>query len=112
MSVKFRAVVTNISIIDTPIGERLVKLDLTEDREGPGTLIVQPKDQPELARELVPVLSQLLRSMPIFGGLNLFKMPRLSLYLTEEEWDRLVEKPTIGDSIEVEVSKSRVEIRK
>ena len=111
-SVKFKAVVTNISIMDTPLGDRLVKIDLTEDREGPGTLIMQPKNQPELAREIVPVLSQVLRSMPFFGTLNKYKLPRLSLYLTEEEWDKLVERPTIGDVIEVEVTKESVVIRK
>ena len=109
--VKFRAVVTNISIVDSPWGERMVKIDLTEDRETPST-VVMPTNQSELAREIAPVLTQIFRSMPLFGMGSRARLPRLSIYLTEEEWDRLIEKPTIGDLMEVEVAKGYVKLRK
>ena len=108
---KFRAVVTNISIVDTPWGERVVKVDLTEERETPSTVIV-PAEQSELARELAPVISQLLKAMPFFGGGGKARLPRLSLYLTEDEWERLAARPTIGDVMEVEVAKSSLKVCK
>jgi len=110
-SVKFRAVVTNISILDTAWGERVVKVDLTEERETPSTVIV-PAEQSELARELAPVISQLMRAMPFFGGSGKARLLRLSLYLTEDEWERLTARPTIGDVMEVEVAKSSLKVRK
>jgi len=110
-SVRFRAVVTNISIVDTPWGERVVKVDLTEERETPSTVIV-PAEQSELARELAPVISQLIRAMPFFGGGSKARLPRLSLYLTEDEWERLTARPTIGDVMEVEVAKSSLKVHK
>lgn len=110
-SVKFRATVTNISIVDTPWGERVVKVDLTEERETPSTVVV-PTEHSELAREIMPVVSQILRSVPFFGSGGKTRLPRLSLYLTEEEWDELFERPTIGDVMEIEVAKGSLKIRK
>ena len=110
-SVRFKATVTNISIVDTPWGERVVKVDLTEERETPSTIIL-PAEQSEIAREIAPVVSQILRSMPFFGASGKARLPRLSLYLTEEEWEKLVDRPTIGDTMEVEVAKGSLRIRK
>lgn len=110
-AVRFKAAVTNISIVDTPWGERVVKVDLTEERETPSTIIL-PADQSEIAREIAPVVSQILRSMPFFGTSGKARLPRLSLYLTEEEWENLADRPTIGDIMEVEVSKGNLKVRK
>jgi len=110
-SVRFRAIVTNISIVDTPWGERVVKVDLTEERETPGA-VVATTDQSEIARELAPIVSQILRAMPFFGVAGKARLPRLSLYLTEEEWERLIDRPTIGDLMEVEIAKGTLRIRK
>lgn len=110
-SVRFRAVVTNISIVDTPWGERVVKIDLTEEREAPGAFVASTEHS-EIAREVVPIVSQILRAMPFFGTAGRARLPRLSLYLTEEEWDRLIDRPTIGDLVEVEISRGTLRIRK
>lgn len=110
-SVRFKALVTNISIVDTPWGERVVRVDLTEERETPSTFVM-PSDQSEIAREIAPVVSQILRAMPFFGVAGKARLPRLSLYLTEEEWDRLIDRPTIGDLVEVEVTKGVIRVRK
>jgi len=110
-AVRFKAMVTNISIIDTPWGERVVKVDLTEERETPSAIVL-PAEQSEVAREIMPVVSQILRSMPFFGAAGKARLPRLSLYLTEEEWESLLEKPTIGDLMEVEVARGSLKVRK
>lgn len=109
--VRFKAVVTNISIVDTYWGEKVVKVDLTEERETPSTVIM-PAEQSELAREIAPMISQIFRAIPLFGASGRARLPRLSLYLTEEEWEKLTERPTIGDLMEVEIGKGHVGLRK
>lgn len=108
---KFRAVVTNISIVDMAWREKMVRVDLTEEREMPSPIVV-PSNQSDLARELAPVVTQMLRAIPLFGSEGKARLPRLSLYLSEEEWDRLMTKPTIGDVIEVEVTEKSVRIQR
>ena len=102
--VKFRAVVTNISLVDNPWGEKIVKIDVTEEREVPGPVIVQHGSANELSREIAPIISQVLKSMPIPGMSGRIRIPRATLYLTEDEWDRLVRKPSIGDLIEITIT--------
>jgi len=110
-SIRFKAVVTNISIVDTLWGEKVVRVDLTEEREAPSALVM-PAEQSELAREIVPIVTQILRAMPFPGTSGKARLPRLSLYLTEEEWERLADKPTIGDLVEVEVVGSTIRVRR
>lgn len=106
--VRFRAVLTNISVVDNPWGEKLVRLELTDERELPGPVVAQ-RGSNEVAREIVPIVAQIIRSMP--GFTSRVRVPRLTVYLTEDEWERLVRKPNIGDVIEVEFSGERVEVR-
>ncbi len=99
--IRFKALVTNISIVDSPIGERMVKVELTEEREAPGPIVMQRGEPSELSREIVPIISQILRTIPMFNVAGKIKVPRLTLYLTEDEWDKLLYKPTIGEYIEI-----------
>ena len=38
-------------------------------------------------------------------------MPRLTLWLTEDEWDKLEPKPEIGDEVEVLIEGNKVTLR-
>ncbi len=107
--VSFRAMITNITLIDSPGGEKLVKIDLSEDREIPGPVIMGQGS--ELAREVMPVVSQILRSMPGFAG-GRIRVPRLTIYLTEDEWDKILEKPNIGEFLEVVFEDKKISIKK
>ncbi|ABL77699.1 arcadin 1 [Thermofilum pendens] len=110
MSVSFRAKVTNISLMDAPFGEKLVKLELTEERELPGPVIVQ-KDESEIGREIAPIIAQVMRMMPGLAP-NTVRIPRVTLVLTEDEWERFPVKPSIGDFFVIEVSGENVKIRR
>lgn len=102
----FRARVTNISLIDSPTGEKLVRIELGEEREFPGPIVFH-REESELTRELVPVLSQLFRMLPGMSQ-GFYRLPRLTLILTEDEWEKLLEKPSIGDVFEVEVKAGKI----
>ena len=110
MSIRIRVVVTSVSIVDNPWGEKLIKIEMSEEREVPGPIVVQ-KGGGELAREIAPVITQVLRSLPGFSG-GKMKVPRLILYLYEDEWEKMLEKPNIGDTVEVYFAKDKVDIRK
>ena len=106
-----KAVVSNISIIDNPWGEKMIKLDLTEERETPGTVMIQKGGRNDIAREIMPIVSQVLKSMPMFGTQGKVRIPRLTLYLTEDEWDKILNKPTIGEIIEIELNDKKISVR-
>uniref|UniRef100_A0A7C1P6Y6 Arcadin 1 domain-containing protein n=1 Tax=Thermofilum pendens TaxID=2269 RepID=A0A7C1P6Y6_THEPE len=109
VSVTLKARVTNISLIDSPTGEKLVRIDMSEEREVPGPVIMH--ENSELGRELAPILSQMFRMLPGLGQ-GAVRLPRASLVLTEDEWERLPAKPSIGDFFEIEVQVGRVSVRR
>jgi hypothetical protein len=108
--ISFRAKVTNISLVDTPFGEKLIRLELTEEREVPGPVVVQ-RDDSEIAREIAPIISQVMRMMPGLSG-NVMRVPRVTVVLTEDEWESFAEKPSIGDFFTVEVSGKIIRLKK
>ncbi len=109
MKVSFKAMITNITLIDAPNGEKLVKIDLSEEREVPGPVIMGSGS--EIAREVMPVVSQILRSMPGFSG-GKVRVPRLTVYLTEDEWEKIINKPNIGEYMEVTFENKEVKMSK
>jgi len=110
-NVLIKAVVSNISIIDNPWGEKMIKLDLTEERETPGPVMIQRDGRDDIAKEIMPIVSQVLKSMPMFGVQGKVRVPRLTLYLTEDEWEKLLEKPTIGEIIEIKIQDKKISIK-
>ncbi|OYT31664.1 MAG: hypothetical protein DRJ32_01250 [Thermoprotei archaeon] len=111
IEVKFKAILTSKSIIKDPLGENMIKLELMEEKDIPGPVIIHQKKDDTLSREIAPVISQIMKSLPIFSG-GKFTVPRLTILLTEDEWDRLPEKPEIGDIIEVVIKSKMIEIKK
>jgi hypothetical protein len=108
--ISFRAKVTNISLVDTPFGEKLIRVELTEEREVPGPVVIQ-RDDSEIAREIAPIISQVMRMMPGLSG-NVMRVPRVTVVLTEDEWESFAEKPSIGDFFTVEVSGKIIRLKK
>ncbi|RLE66393.1 MAG: hypothetical protein DRJ38_01725 [Thermoprotei archaeon] len=109
-SVKIRAVLVGKSLIKNPWGEKVVKLEFVEERELPNPVVIQPAGS-ELAKEIMPIINQIMKSMPVLSH-GKASIPRLTLYLTEEEWDRLIEKPEIGEEILIEIKGKSISISK
>lgn len=109
--VTFKAIVVSKTIVNEPLEGEAVKLELVEERSMPPPLIISGPSQSELAREVVPIVQQVVRAMP-FGPQGKVKVPRLTLWLTRSEWERLEPKPELGDEVQVKVAAGRVEIGK
>jgi len=110
LDVKIKAILISKSMITSPLGEKLIRLEFAEEREVPGPIIVQEANNP-LARDIMPIVSQVLRSLPMFSGRKTM-MHRLIIFLTEDEWESLPSKPDIGDEILIIVRGGQIEIRK
>lgn len=106
----FKAKVSNISLLDAPFGERMVKLELTEEREIPEPFFIRSSNS-EISREIAPIISQIMRMLP-GAAPGIARFPRLTVVLTEDEWEKLVSKPSIGDVFEITISSGKIEVRK
>lgn len=107
----FKATVVSKTIVQEPLEGEAVKLELVEERPMPPPLVISGPGQSELAREVAPIVQQVVRAMP-FGPQGKVRAPRLTLWLTRSEWERLEPKPELGDEVQVKVSGGRVEIGK
>lgn len=109
-SIRFKAKVSNISLFDAPFGERMVKLELTEEREIPEPMFIRSSDS-EISREIAPIVSQIMRMFP-GASPGIVRVPRVTLVLTEDEWEKFLTKPSIGDFFEVTISNEKVELKR
>jgi len=109
-SVRFKAKVTLIQTIDAPFGEKMVKIELSEEREVPEPLFVRSPDS-EIGREIAPIITQIMRMFP-GAPPGAVRVPRVTILLSEDEWERFVTKPSIGDFFEVVITNEKIELRK
>jgi len=110
MEIRFKAIVTSKTMYNDPLGGRGVKIELAEERELPPPVVMSRGEASELLKDVMPIVSQIVQSLPFTrGGKVIF--PRVTIWLSEEEWDKLEPKPDIGDEVEVSISPSGVTIR-
>ncbi len=110
VKVSFKAILTSKSMTRDPTGSHIIRLEFVEERELPTPIIMTGQEASGIVREIAPVVQQVVRSMPFIGG-GKYVMPRLTLWLTEDEWDKLEPKPDIGDEVEIIVEGTSVTIR-
>ncbi|MCD6444110.1 arcadin 1 [Candidatus Bathyarchaeota archaeon] len=109
-SVSFKAVLTSKVLTQDPVEGECVKLDFAEYKPIPPPIITSSGGDSEIAREVAPIIQQVIKSMP-FTRRGLVKTPRLTLWLTRREWDMLEPKPDIGDEVTIVVESGRVSIK-
>jgi hypothetical protein len=112
LEVRFKAVVVSKSMFSDPLMGRGIRIELAEERELPPPVMVsQSREAAELARQVMPLVSQVLQALP-FTRQGKAAMPRVTLWLTEEEWEGLEDKPDVGDEVEVSLGRGdRLELR-
>lgn len=110
MEVKFKAVVAGKNVIRAPSGEKMFRIDLVEEQESPPPVFYSSQES-DLAKDVLPIMQQVLRMMPIPLSTSL-QIPRLTLWLTEDEWGMLEPKPELGDVLTVVVSSGEIKIFK
>jgi len=78
--------------------EWYVRLEFSQEKINPPQ--VSPRSDDAL-QSLVPTIQQIVRSfLPIPSSL----MPRMILLLREDEWEKIENKPDIGDEIIIKIS--------
>lgn len=90
----FRAILTSKTLVQILPGEKLVKLEFVEEREIPGPIITTSGSQSEMLREIMPIVNQVLKSVAPRPRVS---FPRINIFLTEEEWDRITSRPEVGE---------------
>jgi len=108
LEIRFKAIVSSKSIVRNPQGEKMIKIELVEERELPPPVFYSSKDS-ELAREVLPIVQQVMRVLPVQPPSSI-PIPRLTLWLTEDEWEALNPKPEVGEKIVVIVSGSTIKV--
>jgi hypothetical protein len=108
LEVKFKASVAGKNVVRAPNGEKMFRIDLVEEQESPPPVFYSSQDS-ELAKDVIPIMQQVLRMMPIPLSTS-FQLPRLTIWLTEDEWDRLEPKPELGDILTVIISGGEIRI--
>lgn len=108
--VSFKAVVVGKSLGRLPSGEEIVRVEFAEDKPASPPIVMNTSrlEGSEVAREVLPVVSQVLSALPITRAT--VKVPRLTLVLTKDEWDSLEVKPELGEEVTVTVSHRKVSI--
>jgi len=110
MEIKFKAVITSKSMYNDPTGGKGVKIELVEEKELPPPVVMSRGESSELMRDVMPIVSQIVQALPFTRG-GKVTVPRLMIWLSEDEWDKLEPKPDIGDEVEVVITSSRVSVR-
>ena len=110
----FRGYVLSKAITYDSLGNKLIKIDIVEEREIPGPIIAGSDEVARIAREVMPLVQQLLKSMPLPGlaiAGGKIPIPRITLWLSEEEAE-MFGKLDVGDYVEVRIEEGKVEIRR
>lgn len=109
MEIKFKAVVLSKSMYNDPLGGRGVKIELAEEKETPPPVVMSRGESSDLVKDVMPIVNQILQSLPFARG-GKVTFPRMIVWLSEEEWEKLEPKPDIGDEVEVAISSSKITI--
>jgi len=106
----FKGIVVSKTMVQDPTGTRYVKIDVMEEKDLPTAVFFS--ESPEvssIARDVVPLVNQLLRSLPFLSGK--IQVPRATIWFTEEEIEE-VGSIDVGDVVEVSIERGRVVIAK
>ncbi|MEM3833579.1 MAG: arcadin 1 [Thermoprotei archaeon] len=98
MDVKIKAILIGKNLFRKDKDTWIVKLDFVEETPEP-PIIQQTGD---IAREIAPIIQQTLQMFT--PGLAQQTMPRLTLWLTDDEWETLEKKPDIGDEVTITIT--------
>lgn len=105
-----KGVVVSKQLVSDPTGTRYIKIDVVEERDLPGPLIMSPPDEQaaQMAREIMPLVTQIVKSLPF--SLNKIAVPRLTIWLTDEEAESLGE-VDVGDTVDIMIEQGSIKIK-
>jgi len=106
-----RGVVISKQLVYDPSGARYIKVDVIEERELPGPVAAfsaQDEQAAQLMREVMPLVTQIVRSLPFGGGK--IAVPRLTLWLTDEELEMFGD-VDVGDVVLISVENGEIKVK-
>lgn len=106
-----RGVVVSKQLVYDLTGARYVKIDIVEERELPGPVAAfsaQDEQAAQLMREVMPLVSQIVRSLPFGGGK--IAVPRITLWLTDEEVEVFGD-VDVGDTVVIYVENNEIKLK-
>lgn len=94
MVIKLKMLLVNKSLVR--VGESwVVKLDFAEEKPNPPMMF----EGSGLVRDILPIIQQTIQAINPTAGFQL--MPRMTLWLLDEEWESLDRKPEIGEEVTI-----------
>lgn len=101
--------VQRIESIRDPEGLLGKRIELVEERKIPRFAIKPPTEEARMVQSVVQALQQQLPVQTMRTGINL---PKIILFLTEQEYDQLGIKFDVNQVYEVELSNHAIQFRK
>ena len=106
-----RGIVVSKQLVYDPTGTKYVKVDIIEEKELPGPVAAfstQDEQTAQLMREVMPLVTQLVRSLPFASGK--ISVPRITLWLTDEELEVFGD-VEVGDVVLISVESGEIKLR-
>lgn len=106
-----RGVVVSKQLVYDPTGTKYIKIDIVEEKELPGPVAAfsaQDEQAAQLMREVMPLVTQIVRSLPFGGGK--ISVPRVTLWLTDEEVE-IFGDIDVGETITISVESGVISIK-
>ncbi len=113
--IRIRGYVASKIVVHDPTGGKMIAIQIVEEREVPNPLsITGGGEMSQLMRDIMPVVQQILRSLPLVGQLMGGKVtiPRLIVWLSEEEAEALGPNLDVGDYVEIRIEGGKLELEK
>ena len=106
MSVEIKAILIGKNMVR--MGDSwFIKLDFAEEKPQPP--LMAPRDS--IARDIMPIIEQTFRVLnPNITSQSM--VPRMTLWLTDDEWDAVERKPEVGEEVTIVVmDKNKIILR-
>jgi len=104
-----RVRIQRIESMRDPDGNLGKRIEFIEDRVLPRTIIQPQTEEARMTQELIQALQQ---QIPIISPQSQFTMPKLILFLTEPEYERLGIEFNVNQVYELELSDQNIRFRK
>ena len=104
-----RVRIQRIESMRDPDGNLGKRIEFIEDRVLPRTIIQPQTEEARMTQELIQALQQ---QIPIISPQSQFTMPKIILFLTEPEYERLGIEFNVNQVYELELSDQNIRFRK
>jgi hypothetical protein len=110
----FKGYVISKTLMPDPLGNKLIKIDIVEERENPGPIVAGGDESAMMAREVMNMMQQVLKSMPLLNQAlgNKVLIPRITIWLTDDEIEYFGGKLDVGDYVEVTLQNGIIGIKR